>query len=619
MRIVGIDLGTTNSLVATLDRDRPVIVPNRNGKRLTPSVVGLDKHDRLHVGESAKNQLQVAPDRTVAEVKRKMGSGERIQLGERSYSPTEISALILTSLKEDAERHFGGPVEEAVITVPAYFTDAQRQATKDAGELAGLKVERIINEPTAAALAYGIDRLDAEQHVLVYDLGGGTFDVSVLEMFEGVLDVRASAGNNQLGGGDFDRAIAAWLAQQFEQMHGVSLQNDQVAQARLKAAAEEAKIQLSSMDVTQVLVPFLVSSPKGALSLEVELSRAQLEKLIGELVGSTLGLIEMALRDAKLRKEAITDIVLVGGSSRLPLVHRLIAAHFGKEPHGGVHPDEAVALGAAVQAALKSGSMSSKTGIMITDVCPFTLGVETMTHVGGQIVGGMFSPIIPRNTTIPVSRTETYSTTCDGQTGVDIRVYQGDSRTVRNNVFLDQYHVEGVPPAAAGVEKVAVTFTYDINGILNVKTKIISTGKEAALVIDKSAQRMTSMERDEARRRIEREWPQAPGGSAPSAGPASPSSPTAPAPAVALAGAAVPVPSPSTRAASPAPSPAAASAENLKALIASAQERMAGLASDKQEPLANLVEQAKRAVVRGDGPEMSRLDAKLTDALFELM
>jgi molecular chaperone DnaK len=596
--IVGIDLGTTHSLVATMERERPVIIPNRQGKRLTPSVVGLDRSDKLHVGETARNQLTAMPERTVAEVKRLMGSGEKVRLGPREYSPTEISGLILTALKEDAERHFGGRVEEAVITVPAYFTDAQRQATKDAGELAGLRVERILNEPTAAALAYGLDHLDKEQFVLVYDLGGGTFDVSVLEMFQGVLDVKASAGNNRLGGGDFDRAIAAWLAEQFEKMHGVSLAGNLSAQVRLKAAAEAAKIDLSSADAVPVMVPFLAAGPGGSpLSLEVELTRAKLEDLIGALVRSTLGPIEAAMRDAKVAKEGVTDVVLVGGSSRLPLVQRLVAEYFGKEPRRGVHPDEAIALGAAVQAGLKSGGISPNRGIMITDVAPFTLGVEVMAHAGGERLSGMFSPIIPRNTTVPVSRTEVYATTSDGQRAVDIKVYQGESRMVRHNIFLDQYTVEGLPPAPAGAEKIGITFTYDVNGILNVKTKVMSTGKEAALVIDKSAQRMTPQEREQARERLEREW--APG--------ATPGAAAAPAP----ASAAPPAPAGATA------TPAASA--SVKALISAAHEKLATLEGDKRVKLASLVDQLKAAVVRNDATEVARLDAALTDFLFELV
>jgi molecular chaperone DnaK len=350
--VVGIDLGTTNSLVAHMRGDRPEIIANEGGKRLTPSIVGLDRHDKIHVGDTAKNQLVAMPDRTVAEVKRLMGSSSKLKLGAREYTPQEVSAFILKRLKDDAERFLGESVAEAVITVPAYFTDAQRQATKDAGELAGFRVDRILNEPTAAALAYGLDHLDKEQFVLVFDLGGGTFDVSVLEMFEGVLDVKASSGNNHLGGGDFDRAVADWLALEFEKAHGLDLRKDVKAMVRLKAAAEQAKIELSSMSATTIMLPFLAVAKGGAepLSLEMELTRQKLEELIGPMIRSTIEPVETALRDAKLDKSRITDVVLVGGSSRIPLVQSLLHDYFGKEARRGVHPDEAIALGAAVQA-----------------------------------------------------------------------------------------------------------------------------------------------------------------------------------------------------------------------------------------------------------------------------
>ena len=504
--VVGIDLGTTNSLVAQMRGDRPEIIANEAGKRLTPSIVGLDKHDKIHVGDTAKNQLIAMPERTVAEVKRLMGSPTKVKLGAREYTPQEISAFVLKRLKDDAERALGEAVAEAVITVPAYFTDAQRQATKDAGELAGFRVDRILNEPTAAALAYGLDHLDKEQFVLVYDLGGGTFDVSVLEMFEGVLDVKASAGNNHLGGGDFDRTVADWLAREFETAHGLDLRKDVKAMVRLKQAAEQAKMELSSMTATTIMLPFLAVKGAEPLSLEVELTRGKLEELIGAMIRSTVEPVESALRDAKLDKSRITDVVLVGGSSRIPLVQSLLAEYFGKEARRGVHPDEAIALGAAVQAGLKSGAISTERGIMITDVSPFTLGVEVVGNTGSQKMGGMFSPIIPRNSTVPVSRTEVYSTTADQQRIVDIKVYQGESRLVKNNTFLDSYSIDGIPPAPAGHEKVAITFTYDVNGILNCKTKIVSTGKEALLVVDKSAQRMSEGDKGKAKERLESEW-----------------------------------------------------------------------------------------------------------------
>ncbi len=588
--IVGIDLGTTNSLVGAMHGDRPELIPNKAGKRLTPSIVGLDKQGKLHIGETARNQLVTMPDRTVAEVKRLMGSADRVTLGDRNYSPQEVSAFILKSLKEDAERFFDKPVEEAVITVPAYFTDAQRQATKDAGELAGFKVERILNEPTAAALAYGLDHLDKEQFVLVYDLGGGTFDVSVLEMFDGVLDVKASAGNNRLGGGDFDRTIADWLAAQFQEQHGVDLRAQLQSRVRLKTAAEQAKIELSTVEVTQVILPFVAVKDGQPLSLEVELTRAKLDELLGPMIRSTLEPIEIALKDAKLNRAQVTDIVLVGGSSRLPLVQSLLAETFKKEPRRGVHPDEAIALGAAVQAGLKSGTISAGRGIMITDVCPYTLGVEVSATSGKELVRGLFSPIIPRNSTVPVSRTETYLTTVDGQRSVDIRVYQGNDRQVKNNTFLDAYTVEGVPPATAGSEKVAVTFTYDINGILNVKTKVISTGKEAVLTVESSAGRMSEDQREAAKERLDKDWGAKPG-AAPPAG----------AGATAAAAATLSTLPPAT-----------------SALVSTARAKLAALPAPKQQQIQDLISRLESACERKDAAELSKLDGQLTDVLFEL-
>jgi molecular chaperone DnaK len=591
-QVVGIDLGTTNSLVAHMRGERPEIIPNEAGKRLTPSVVGLDRGDQLHVGETAKNQLVAMPDRTVAEVKRLMGTSQKVKVGPREYTPQEVSGIILKKLKDDAEMYLGGTLTEAVITVPAYFTDAQRQATKDAGELAGFKVDRILNEPTAAALAYGLDHLDKEQHILVYDLGGGTFDVSVLEMFEGVLDVKASAGNNHLGGGDFDRAIVEWLCKQFEQLHGVDLRRDPKAMARMKAAAETAKMELSTVKTSQIMLPFLAAKGAEPLSFELEITRQQLEGLLGDALRSTLEPVETAMKDAKLTKAQISDVVLVGGSSRIPMVQQLLAEYFGKEPRRGVNPDEAIALGAAVQAGLKSGTISTERGIMITDVCPFTLGVEVVASTGYQKMGGMFSPIIPRNSTVPVSKTEVYSTTADNQRIVDIKVYQGESRLVKNNTFLDQYTVDGIPPGPAGNEKVAISFTYDVNGILQVSTKIVSTGKEAKLQVDKSSQRMSDKDRQAAKDRLEKEWDGA-----------DPAKPAAGGGGGGM-GAAPPV--------------AAASDSGVKALVAAATARLQNVEGAKKAKLEEMIGQLKNAVARNDRAEMSRLDNELTNFLFEL-
>jgi molecular chaperone DnaK len=588
-QVVGIDLGTTNSLVAFMRGERPEIIPNEAGKRLTPSVVGLDRSELLHVGETAKNQLVAMPDRTVAEVKRLMGTSQKVKLGPRDYTPQEVSGIILKKLKDDAERYLGQMLEEAVITVPAYFTDAQRQATKDAGELAGFKVDRILNEPTAAALAYGLDHLDKEQHILVYDLGGGTFDVSVLEMFEGVLDVKASAGNNHLGGGDFDRTIVEWICKQIETAHGVDMRRDPKAMARMKAAAEQAKMELSTVKSTQIMLPFIGAKGAEPISYEAEITRQQLEALLGDMIRSTLEPIEIAIKDAKLTKDKISDVVLVGGSSRIPLVQQLLAEFFKKEPRRGVNPDEAIALGAAVQAGLKSGTISTDRGIMITDVCPFTLGVEVVASTGYQKMGGMFSPIIPRNSTVPVSKTEVYSTTADNQRLVDIKIYQGESRLVKNNTFLDAYTVDGIPPGPAGNEKVGITFTYDVNGILHVSTKIVSTGKEAKLQVDKSSQRMTDKEREAAKDRLDREWSS----------------------------------EEKTDKGSPPPSmlpvsPATGGETGVKALLSAAQARLANVDGEKKAKLETMIAALKSAVVKNDQKEVARLDNELTNFLFDL-
>lgn len=578
---VGIDLGTTNSLVAQLVSGKPAIIPNATGSRSTPSVVGLDSQGRFHVGKSAREQLVSAPDRAVAEVKRLMGSAERVRLAERVYTPTEVSAVILRALRADAELHLGTTVDEAIVTVPAYFTDAQRQATKDAGELAGFRVERILNEPTAAALAYGIDHLDAEEHVVVYDLGGGTFDVSVLEMFGGVLDVKASAGNNRLGGGDFDRALAEHLRVKAERILDVDVRGDARAMARLVSAAERAKVDLSVKDRVTVSLPALARSAGRELDFELEVSRAEFDALIDDNVKTTIACLDAALADAKIAKSSVAQIVLVGGSSRVPLVRRRVAEYFGKEPRTDVNADEAIGLGAAIQVGLKTGAIAAETGIMITDVAPFTLGVETQSKAGSQVIHGMFAPIIPRNSTVPVTRTERFATTVDGQKSVAVRVFQGESRYTKNNVFLDEYTIDGVPPSLAGRESVAIGFTYDINGILNVTTEILSTGKKASLVIDKSPRRMTDTERATAKARIESEW-----------------SGTVSVPGVDVA--------------QTVETPAIAE------LVRAAKERMGGAEAASRARLEVLVRDAEEAIARKDAQAMAALDTELTDLLFSI-
>lgn len=587
---VGIDLGTTNSLVAYLKEGRPQIIPNARGGRSTPSVVAVDPAGRLCVGANAREELVVAPERAVAEVKRLMGSAEKVKLGAREYTPTEMSGIILRALREQAELFFGAPVDEAIVTVPAYFTDAQRQATKDAGELAGFRVERILNEPTAAALAYGIDHLEAEEHVVVYDLGGGTFDVSVLEMFGGVLDVKATAGDSHLGGGDFDRALAESLRAEILQTHGVDVSSDRRAMARLLAAAERAKMALSQADVAPIELPSLLRVSGADVTFTTTVTRARFEALIADFVASTLSRLDLALADAKVTKATVSQVVLVGGSSRVPLVRRRVAEYFGKEPRIDVDPDEAVALGAAIQVGLKSGAISAEAGIMITDVSPFTLGVEAQSKAGSQIVNGIFAPVIPRNSTVPVSRTERFATTVDGQKSVTIKIFQGESRYTKNNVFLDEYTLDGVPAAPAGRESVAVTFTYDINGILGVTTEIVSTGKKASLVIDKSPRRMTDADRLAAKERVEREW--ALGTSAPVNGNGA-TSPT------------------------PAPTPAA-DASDLATLVRTARARLDEVSGATRANLEALLRDADEALARGDKIRMTELDTALTDMLFAL-
>ena len=575
--VVGIDLGTTNSLIAYLDHGVPRLIRDGSGQALFPSVVALDDQERLIVGRAAKELLLASPTRAVAEAKRLMGTSERVMLGARTYSATEISAMVLRALKESAEAELGATVDEAVVTVPAYFTDAQRKATKDAGELAGLRVERILNEPTAAALAYGVDHLDKEELILVYDLGGGTFDVSILEMFDGVLEVKASAGNNRLGGGDFDRALVAYLVREIERQHGVDARADVTAMVRLRAAAEAAKIELSTVHATRVLVPEVVSAKGGRATLDLELTREVLEGLVRDLADATISPIEAALTDARVDKKRIGAIVLVGGATRMPLIRRLVGDLFGRDPLTHVHPDEAVALGAAIQGGLKSGAIKTDQGIMITDVCPFTLGVEVQAAAGSQHVDGMFSPIIPRNSTIPVSRTEVYSTTRDQQTKVDIRIFQGESRLCKHNVFLDVYTVDGIPPAPAGREKVAVTFTYDVNGILQATTKVVSTGKEATLRVERSQNRLTPDARADAKARLEREW------GTPSAA-----------------------------------APRADVGAGLREVVAAARARMGELRDADRARIGALLVEADGALASGDPDAALRVEARLTDALVEV-
>ena len=475
--VVGIDLGTTNSVIAWMKPDGNVeVIPNAEGSRITPSVVAFTKTGEILVGEPAKRQMILNPDRTIKSIKRKMGSDYKVRIDDKEYTPQEISALILKKLKKDAESYLGGEIKRAVITCPAYFNDAQRQATKEAGIIAGLDVLRIINEPTAAALAYGLDKKPGEQKVLVYDLGGGTFDVSILEIGDGVIEVIATSGNNHLGGDDFDQRLIDWMAEEFKKQYGIDLREDKQALQRLRDAAEKAKIELSTKLETEVNLPFITATQSGPLHLEMRITRSLFESLTKDLVEMTRGPIERALSDAKLSPNDIDEIILVGGMTRVPLIQNFIKDIFGKEPNKGVNPDEAVAIGAAIQSAILAGEEGAKgRDIVLVDVTPLTLGIE--------IKGGLFEPIIPRNTKIPVKKSKIFTTVEDYQTEVEIRVYQGERSIAKDNIFLGSFKLIGIPPAPRGVPQIEVTFDIDSDGIVNVSAKDLGSGKEQTMVV----------------------------------------------------------------------------------------------------------------------------------------
>ncbi|MDP4086692.1 MAG: Hsp70 family protein [Bacillota bacterium] len=484
MTIIGIDLGTTNSAVAYLKNGKPEILVNKSGGRTTPSVFQINRNNEIVVGQEAKDTYPTLVTQSVMEVKRLMGTDEKVTVKDKEYRPEEISAHILKYLKSSAEEILGEPVTEAVITVPAYFSDSQRKATKMAGEIAGLKVDRIINEPTAAAISFGIENMDKDQHILVYDLGGGTFDVSIVEMYEGVVEVKASAGNNHLGGMDFDNAIVAWVEQKYQGENGRSIYGntndlEQIKiKATLKDAAEKVKKLLSAQMSARITIPFLGIYNNAPISVDYELTRNEFENLIRDMASSTIKDVDRALADSGLTVRDIKEVLLVGGSTRIPFIQELVERKFGKAPRKDINPDEAVALGAAVQGGIKSGEIDSKSGLMVIDVCPYTLGTEVVKNIGGQLVPGYFDPIIPRNSTIPISETKLYFTAYNNQEEVDIFVYQGENPLVNNNTCLSKdITLDGIPRKPAGEEQIEVTFTYDINGILNVKAKVLSTGK----------------------------------------------------------------------------------------------------------------------------------------------
>ena len=473
-KIIGIDLGTTNSCVAVMEAGEAVVIPNPEGARTTPSVVGFSKTGERVIGQAAKRQAVTNPERTVTSIKRHMGSDYKVNIDGKAYTPQEISAMVLQKLKADAEAYLGETVSAAVITVPAYFTDAQRQATKDAGRIAGLEVKRIINEPTAAALAYGADKED-DQKIMVYDLGGGTFDVSIIEMGDGIQEVLATAGNNHLGGDDFDDRLINYLADQFRAENGIDLRSDKMAMQRLKEAAEKCKIELSGMTQANVNLPFITADATGPKHLDVNVSRAKFNELTADLVEATMGPVRQALSDAGLKASELDKILLVGGSSRIPAVQEAVKNITGKEPFKGINPDECVALGAAIQGGVLSGEVK---GLVLLDVTPLSLGLETL--------GGVFTKIIDRNTTIPAKKSQIFSTAADGQTSVEVHVLQGEREMARDNKSLGMFHLDGIMPAPRGIPQIEVTFDIDANGIVHVSAKDLGTGKEQHITITSS-------------------------------------------------------------------------------------------------------------------------------------
>ncbi|MDV2481983.1 molecular chaperone DnaK [Methanoculleus sp. Wushi-C6] len=470
-KVLGIDLGTTNSCMAIMEGGRATVIANAEGGRTTPSVVAFTKEGERLVGNVAKRQAITNPGRTIQSIKRKMGTSDKVEIGEKSYTPQEISAMVLQKLKLDAEAYLGEKITKAVITVPAYFNDAQRQATKDAGTIAGLEVLRIINEPTASALAYGIDR-EGEATVLVYDLGGGTFDVSILQLGDGVFEVKATAGNNRLGGDDFDKLVVDYLADEFRKKEGVDLRKDPVAMQRLRDAAENAKIELSTVQKTTINLPYITTTESGPKFLDVDLTRAKFEQLIGDLVESTVGPVKQALADAKMSAGDIDHVLLVGGSTRVPLVQETVKKLLAKDPDKGINPDECVALGAAIQAGVLTGETKD---VLLLDVTPLSLGIETL--------GGIATKLIERNTTIPTRKSQIFSTAADGQTSVEIHVAQGERALAKDNFTLGRFQLTGIPPAPRGIPQIEVTFDIDANGIVHVSAKDLGTGNQQSITI----------------------------------------------------------------------------------------------------------------------------------------
>ena len=473
-KIIGIDLGTTNSCVAVMEGGEAVVIPNAEGNRTTPSVVAFSKTGERMIGQIAKRQAVTNSDRTIASIKRHMGESYRVTIDEKQYTPQEISAMILQKLKADAEAYLGGPVTEAVITVPAYFNDSQRQATKDAGKIAGLEVKRIINEPTAAALAYGVDK-EAEQKIMVYDLGGGTFDVSILDIGDGIVEVLSTSGNTHLGGDDFDKCVIDYLVSEFKKSDGIDLSTDKVAMQRLKEAAEKAKVELSGVTSTQINLPYITADATGTKHMDITLTRAKFNELTAHLVEATMGPVRQALSDAGLQPSELSKVLLVGGSTRIPAVQEAVKKITGKDGFKGINPDECVAVGAAIQAGVMGGDVE---GMVLLDVTPLSLGIETM--------GGVFTRLIDRNTTIPTKKSQVFSTAADNQTSVEVHVLQGEREMAAYNKTLGRFQLSGIAPAPRGIPQIEVTFNIDANGIVNVSAKDLGTGKEQNITITAS-------------------------------------------------------------------------------------------------------------------------------------